>query len=64
MRVITALTKPSLCIAIALAATLLAMGSRLSPAQAADVIDEWASVKPPPPPASAGDGRSENHRAL
>ncbi|MGD0024718.1 MAG: isochorismatase family protein [Xanthobacteraceae bacterium] len=36
---------------IALAATLLAGGTRLSPAQAADIIDEWVNAKAPPPPA-------------
>ncbi len=35
---------------IALAAMLLAGGTRLSPAQAADIIAEWTSVKPPAPP--------------
>ena len=51
MRVLSALSKPSLCGAIVLAAILLVMGSYLSAAQAANVIDEWASVKPPPPAA-------------
>ncbi len=36
--------------AIALAATLVAGGICLSPAQAADIMAEWASVKAPPPP--------------
>ncbi len=36
---------------IALAATLLAGAAHLFPAQAADIVDEWASVKMPPPPA-------------
>ncbi len=36
---------------MALAATLSAAEPRLSPAQAADIIDEWASVKAPQAPA-------------
>jgi nicotinamidase-related amidase len=36
---------------IALATTLLAGGTCLSPAQAADIIDEWANAKAPPAPA-------------
>lgn len=35
---------------IALAATLLSAGSLMTPARAADIIAEWASVKAPPPP--------------
>jgi nicotinamidase-related amidase len=39
-----------LCSTIALAAALLAGGPILRPAQAADVVDEWANVKAPPAP--------------
>ena len=35
-----------------------------STVHAASIIDEWASVKaPPPPPVKAGDGRSQDHGA-
>jgi nicotinamidase-related amidase len=37
--------------AIALAVALLAGGSVLAPAKAAEIIAEWGSVKAPPPPA-------------
>lgn len=36
--------------AIALAATLLTGETRLSSAQAADIVDQWANAKAPPPP--------------
>jgi nicotinamidase-related amidase len=51
MRILCALSKPSRCCASVLGALLLVMGSYLSAADAANIIDEWASVKPPPPPA-------------
>jgi nicotinamidase-related amidase len=43
--------KPSRHRAIVLAALLLITAGYLSVANAANVIDEWANVKPPPPPA-------------
>ena len=49
---------------IAAAAAAVMAAALALPAQAGNIVDEWASVKAPPAPdAQAGDGRSQDHRA-